>query len=233
MWGGRREGPQLMPRCKYQIVPQNLNFSINSKSWFHMETKIPSGAVVRESTYQCRRRKRRVLDPWVGKIPWGGNGNPLQYSCLENPMDRGVLLFSCYILSMRSNGLQHARLPCSLSPRVCSNSWPLSWWCHPTISVSVIPFSCPQSCPASESFPTSQLFASDGQRIAASASVLLNNIQGWFPIVLTGFISLCPKRTSRVFSVITIQNHQFFSSQPSLWSNSHICTCLLKNRSFD
>ena len=98
----------------------------------------------------------------------------------------------------------HARLPCpSLSPGVCSNSCPLSQWCHPTISSSVIPFSgCPQSLPASVSFTVSQLFESGGQSIGvlASASVLPMNIQGWFPLGWTGLISLLSKGLSKVFS---------------------------------
>ena len=96
--------------------------------------------------------------------------------------------------SWQPHGLQHARLPCpSLSPRACSNSWPLSWWCHSTISSSVSPFSsCPQSFPALGSFPTSWLSASGGQSIGASASVLSMNIQGWFPLGVTGLFSRCP-----------------------------------------
>ena len=106
------------------------------------------------------------------------------------------LLFSRQVVfsSMWSHELQHARLPClSLSPKVCSNSCPLNWWCHPTISSSVAPFSsCPQSFPASGSFPMSKLFASGGQSIgaSASASVLPMNIQGWFPLGLTGELNL-------------------------------------------
>ena len=114
-------------------------------------------------------------------------------------------------------GLQHSRLPCpSLSPEVCSNSGPLSWWCHPTISSSVIPFSsCLQSFPASGSFPMNWLFASGGQRIRASASVLPMNIQDWFPSGLTSLI-LLSKGFWRVFSSTTVWKHQFFGTQPSL-----------------
>ena len=125
-------------------------------------------------------------------------------------------------------GLQPARILCPpLSPRVRSNSCPLSRWCHPTISSSVSPLSfCFQSFPASGSFPMSQFFASGGQSIGtlASASALPMNIQDWFPLGLTGFISLLSKGLSRVFSSTTIQKHQFFSILPSLWSNSHIHT---------
>ena len=134
-------------------------------------------------------------------------------------------------------GLQHARLLSPpLSPRVCSNSCPLSWWCHPTISSSVVPFSSfPQSCPASGSFPVSWLFTSGGQSIGASvsASVFPMNIQGWFPIGLTGLISLQSKGLSRVFSNTRVQKHQFFGAQPSLWSSCHIHTWPLENHSFD
>ena len=104
-------------------------------------------------------------------------------------------------------------------------------WCHPTISSSVVPCSsCPQSFPVSTSFPMSQFFASSGQIIGASAaaSVLLMNIQGWFPLGLTGLISLQSKGLSRIFSNTTVQKHQFFGAQPSLWSNSHICSWLLE-----
>ena len=127
-------------------------------------------------------------------------------------------LFSIFVLSLLScsvmsnslwpYGLQHTRLLCPpLSPRVCSNSCPLSWWCHPTISSFATPFSfCLQSFPASRSFPMSQLFASGGWSIGASTSVsvLPVNIQGWFPLGLTSLISLQSKGLSRVFSGTTI-----------------------------
>ena len=131
---------------------------------------------------------------------------------------------------LRSHGLQHTSLPCpSLSSGVCSKSCPLSRWCHPTISSSVTPFSsCPQSFPASGSFPMNQLFPSGGQSTGASAStsVLPINIQGWFPLGWTGWISLPFKGLSRVFSSTTVWKHHFLGSQPSLWSNFHICTWL-------
>ena len=121
------------------------------------------------------------------------------------------------------HGLQHARLPCpSPDPRVYSNSCPLSQWCHPTISSSVIPFSsCLQSFPASGSFPVSQkawFFASGGQSIgaSASASVLPMNIQDWFPLGLTGLISLQSKGPSRVFSNTTVQKHQIVTKRGPL-----------------
>ena len=117
-----------------------------------------------------------------------------------------------------THGLQQARLPCpSPAPRACSNSCPLSQWCHPTISFSVVPLSsCLQSFPASGSFPVSQFFTSGDQSIGASASVFLMNIQGWFPLGLISWISLQSRGLSRVFSRTTVQKHQFFGAQPSL-----------------
>ena len=122
--------------------------------------------------------------------------------------------------SLQSHRLQHARPPCP-SPilGVYSNSCPLSRWCHPTISSSVIPFSsCLQSFPASRSFQMSQFFASGGQsiRLSASTSVLPMNIQDWSPLGWTGWISLQSKGLSRVFSNFTVQKHQFFGTRLSL-----------------
>ena len=119
--------------------------------------------------------------------------------------------------SLWPRGLQHARPPCpSPTPRICSNSCPLSRWCHPTISSSVVPFSsCLQSFPASRYFQMSQFFASGGQSVgfSASASVFPMSIQDWFPSGWTGWISLQSKGLSRVFSNTTVQKHQFFSAQ--------------------
>jgi len=120
---------------------------------------------------------------------------------------------------------QHARPPCpSPTPGVHSNSRPSSRWCHPAISSSVVPFSsCPQSLPASESFPMSQLFTWGGQStgVSASTSVLPMNTQDWSPLEWTGWISLQSKGLSRVFSNTTVQKHQFFGAQLSSQSNSH------------
>ena len=117
----------------------------------------------------------------------------------------------------------------SQSHGICSNSCPLSWWCRPTISSSVVPFSsCLQSFPASGSFPMGQFFASGGWSIGALASNLPMTIQDWFPSEVTGWISLQSKEVSRVFSNTTVQKHQFFSAQPSFWSNFHIHTPLLE-----
>ena len=145
-------------------------------------------------------------------------------------LETSSVQFSCSVVSdsLRSHGLQHTRLSCpSPAPGACSNSCPSSLWCHPTISSSVVPFSsCLQSFPASGCFPVSQFFASGSQstRVSASASVLPMNIQGWFPLGLTVLISLQSKGLSRVFSNTTVQKHQFFGAQLSLWSNSHIHT---------
>ena len=145
-----------------------------------------------------------------------------------------LLLFSCSVMSssLKPCGLQHARLRCpSLSPGVCSDSCPLSLWCYLTISSSTAPYSfCLLSSPASRSFPMNWLFASGDQSIgvSASVSVLPMNIQGWFPLRFTSFISLQSKGLSRVFSSTTIKKHQFFGAQPSLWYSSHIHTWLLE-----
>ena len=133
--------------------------------------------------------------------------------------------------SLQPHGLQHNRLPCpSPTPGVYSDSYPLSWWCHPTISTSLVPFSsCLKSFPASGSFQMSQYFASGGQSIgvSASASVLPVNTQDWSS-EWTGWIPLQSKGLSRVFSNTTVQKHQFFGAQLSSQSNSHIHTWLLE-----
>ena len=133
--------------------------------------------------------------------------------------------FQVMYSSLQPDELQHAGISCpSLSAWVCSNSFPISQWCHPTISFSVTPFSsCPQSFLASGSFPMNQFLASVGQRsgASASASVLPMNIHGCFPLGLIGLISLNPKGLSSIFSSTSVQKHQFFRAQPSLWSNSH------------
>ena len=145
----------------------------------------------------------------------------------------GSVQFSHSVVSdlLQPHELQHVRLPCpSPTPRACSNSGPSSWWCHPTISSSVVSFSsCLQPFPASGYFQMTHFFASGGQSIgvSASASVLSMNIQEWFPLELTDLISLQSKGFSRVFSNTTVQKHQFFGAHLSLWSNSHIHTWLL------
>ena len=148
----------------------------------------------------------------------------LQYMLLVFPSKYTSVEFSSSVMSdscssLQSHEPQHTRPSCpSPTPSVYSNSCPLSQWCHPGISSSVFPFSsCPQSLPASGSFPVSQLFSSGGQStgVSALASVLPVNIQDWSPLGWTGWISLQSKGLSRVFSNITVQKHQFFSIQLS------------------
>ena len=134
--------------------------------------------------------------------------------------------FSCSVVSdsLRPHERQHCPSP---TPGVYPNSCPLSRWCHPAISSSVVPFSsCLQSFPASEPFPMSQLFSSSGQSIGASGSALVlpMNTQDWSPLEWIGWTSLKSKGLSRVFSNTTVQKHQFFGAQLSLQSNSHIHT---------
>ena len=150
-------------------------------------------------------RKKFVTRTWLTTWFWRLSSHDLQ-----------VVLFSHSVVSdsLWPHGLQYTRLPCpSLSPRVCSNSCPLSQWRHPTISSSVTPFSsCPQSFPISGSFPMSWLSISGGQSIgvSASTSVIPMNIQGWFPLGLTSLILLLSKGLSKVFSGTTVRKHQFF-----------------------
>ena len=150
----------------------------------------------------------------------------------SGPISSIQFSFSVVSNSLRPHKPQHTRPPCS-SPTsgVHSNSHPSSWWCHPAISSSVVPFSsCPQSLPASESFPISQLFAWGGQStgVSALASFLPKNTQGWPPLEWTCWISLQSKGLLRVFSNTTVQKHQFFGTQLSSQSNSHIHTWLLE-----
>ena len=137
--------------------------------------------------------------------------------------------FSCSVVSnsLRPHESQHARPPCpSPTPGAYSNPCPLSWWCQPAISSSVVPFSCPQSLASSGFFPMSQFFAWGGQIIGVSASTsfLPMNTQEWSPLRWTGWTSLQSKGLSRVFSNTTVQKHQFFSSQLSSQFNFHIHT---------
>ena len=154
-----------------------------------------------------------------------------QHLCIcqkENPTQFSSVARSCPTLC-------DARLPCpSPTPGPYSNSCPLNWWCHPTISFSVIPFSsCLQSFPTSGSFPMSQFFASGGQSIgvSASASVLPMYIQDWFPLGWTGWVSLLSKGLSRVFSNTIVQKHQFFKLSLLYLSYPYMTTG--KSHSFD
>ena len=146
------------------------------------------------------------------------NKNSVQFSSIAQ---------SCQTLCDPMDCMQHTRPPCpSPTPRVHPNPCPLSRWCHPTISSSVVPFSSSPQFPTPGSFQMSQLFASGGQSIgiSASTSVLPMNTQDWSPLGWTGCISLQSKGLSRIFSKTTVQKHQFFSTQPSSQSNFHIHT---------
>ena len=164
------------------------------------------------------------------------NLQPLQFNSVQSSsVHFSSVTQSCPTLCDPMNCSARPLCP-SPTPGVHSDSHPLSPWCHPAISSLVIPFSsCPQSLPASESFPMSQLFAWGGQSIGvlASASVLPMNTQGWFPLGWIGWISLRSKGLSRVFFNTTVQKHQFFCAQLSLQSNSHIHTWHWKNHSLD
>ena len=183
--------------------------------------------VFRYTSYICNlfssgSEREFIYREWI--IKWSEQNRNKQN------IDKWSVQFSRSVVSnsLRPYKLQHARPPCpSPTPGVYPNSCPLSQWCHPTISSSVIPFSsCPQSVPASGSFQMSQLFASGGQSIgvSASTSVLPMNTQDWSPSGWTGWISLQSKGLSGVFSNTTVQKHQFFGTQLSLQSNSHIHT---------
>ena len=180
-------------------------------------------------TWQKRSCRNEVI--WVGKA-----ASQQLYKAHQGRDCLSLLLFSCSGLSdsLQPHGLQHSRLPCpSLSPGVCSNSCPLSQWCHPTISPSVSRFSSrPQY------FPDHSLYqwvgslpqvAKQSIGVWASASVLPMNIQDWFLLGLTDLI-LQSQGLSSIFSNTIVQKHQFFSAQPSLWSNSHIHTWLLEKK---
>ena len=161
-----------------------------------------------------------IKDEWIKKLWYIST---MEYS----------VQFSCSVMSdtLWPHGPQHARPPCpSPIPRVYSSSSPLSRWCHPTVSSCCPLLLLPSIFPSIGSFQMSQLFTSGGQSIgvSASASVLPMNIQDWFPLGWTGWISLLSKGLSRVFSNTTVQKHQFFGPQLSLQSNSHIHTWLLE-----
>ena len=169
----------------------------------------------------CGILQARILEwdtmPSFRESSWPKDWTQVSYiSCIGSVQFSHSVVFNF----LQPHEPQHTRPPCpSSAARVYPNPCPLSWWCHPTISSSVVPFSsCPQSFPASRSFPMSQLFASDGQSIgvSASTSVFPVNTQDWSPLGWTGWISLQSKGLSRVFSNTTVQKHQFFGAQLSL-----------------
>ena len=181
---------------------------------------------------QHRKKKKKKAQTWKTgplQIIAPPSSQSLSSSFLHS-LQFSSVQFSHSVMSnsLRPHEPEHTRLPCtSPTPGVYPNSCPLIWWCHLTISSSVIPFSsCPQSFPTSGSFQVSQLSASCGQNtgVSSSTSVLPMNTQGWSPLGWAGWISLQSKGLSRVFSNTTVQKHQFFGAQLSLYSNSHIHT---------
>ena len=193
-----------------QLICDPMDCSLPSSS-IHgtSQAKIPERVAISFS-----RRSFRPRD-WT-HVSWIGRQILYHWATWEALM----YIFSSIAQScptLQPHGLQPARLPCpSPTPRACSSSRPLSQWCHPTISSSVAPFSsCLQSFPASGSFPMSQVFASGGQSIgaSASASVLPMNIQDWFTLSLTGLISLQSKGLARVFLNTTVQKHVYFTTK--------------------
>ena len=177
-----------------------------------------------------RERRKEAPSHWLEPKIFAWLAGSLKSGQVETVFQFSSVQFSYSVVSnsLRPHESQHSRPPCpSPTPRVHLDSRPSNQWCHPAISSSVVPFSsCPQSLPASESFPVSQLFIWDGQSIGVSAlaSFLPKKSQGWSPSEWTDWILLQSKGPSRVFSNTTVQKHQFFSAQPSSQSNSHIHT---------
>ena len=192
---------------------QLVNFQLFHKRWKKPSWESPLPCPQFEHWVTCAIKIQRTLSK---SVTWIFKGRQMGFHFHDISVQ-----FSSSVLSdsLWPNGLQHARPPCpSPTPGAYSNSCPSNRWCHPTISSSVIPFSCLQSFPASGSFQRSQFFASGGLSIgvSASASVLPMNIQDWSPLGWTGWISLKSKRLSRVFSNTTVQKHQLFGVQLSL-----------------
>ena len=182
---------------------------------------------IRLSEYGVQGECKRNVERWLTSELSIGAWRSVYQQCSESwnnltKHPNGSVQFSRSVMSdsLQPHELQHARPPCSSpTPGVYPNPCSLSRWYHPTISSSVVPFSsCPQSLPASGSFPMSQLFTSGGQRgeVSSSTSVLPMNTQDWSPLGWTGWISLQSKGLSRVFSNTTVQKHLFFGAQLSL-----------------
>ena len=216
-----RDGGNCRESTHRLFEPITLSL-IEEVLWYFVSASI---SISYESIYSCFERSGYFLSFCVASM----NNIAL------TPWAPFFSQFSCSVVSdsLRPHGLHAACLAACPSPAsgVYSNSCPLSWWCHPTISSSVIPFSsCLESFPASGSFQMSQFFTSGGQStgVSASATVLPVNIQDWFPLGWTGWISLQSKGLSGVLSKTTVQKHKYFGAQLSLRSNSHIHTWLLE-----
>ena len=208
-------------------APPSLGFS-RQEHW----SGLPFPSPMRESESEVAQSCPTGSNPMDCNLP-GSSVPGIQTSPKSRCFQGTFVQFSHSVMSnsLQPHGLHHVRPPCPPpTPRVYSNSCPLSLWCHPTNSFSVVPFSCLQSFPVSRSFQISQFFTSGGQSIgvSASASVLPMNIQDWFPLRRTGWVFLKSRELWRVFSNTTVQKHQFFGVQLSLWSNSHTHTWLLE-----
>ena len=224
----------LWPLWPYHCKLISLSYSSTFINWMQPRCGEPGYRGNPGSTRQVRVLSPWMVERWHGPHTGGflGTCNPIQSPSLRHHLATrfSSVQFSRSVMSdsLLPHELQHARPPCpSPIPRVHSDSRPSSRWCHPAISSSVISFSfCPQSLPASESFPMSQLFAWSGQStgVSALASCLPKNTQDWSPLEWTGWISLQSKGLSRVFSNTTVQKHQFFGAQPSSQSNCHVHT---------
>ena len=191
---------------RFEIVQNNLTRHKYWGYWADFQTYLKWGISLRNHQIMWISKATEKLIPLLNRV---------QYIYIYTEFSRSVVSDSLW-----PHGLQYTRPPCpSPTPGLHPNPCPLSQWCHPTILSSVIPFfSCPQSFPESASFQMSQLFTSGDQSIGVSAlaSVLSMNIQDWFPLGWTSWISLQPKGLSRVFSNTTVQKHQFFCTQLSL-----------------
>ena len=226
-WWGRPEGWRLRKRVTFESKGSLL--TNQEELVLHIK---PRGILLPEFSLALRDISLLFysglqLIRWGPSTLWRAIYFIQRLKCKSHPKtptkkDSESVQFSHSVMSdsLQPHELQHARPPCpSPIPRVHPNPHPSSWWCHPTTSSFVVPFSsCPQSFLASGTFPMSQLFASGGQSIGVSASIsiLPMNTQDWSPLGWTGWISLQSKGFSRVFSNTTVQKHQFFSAQPYL-----------------
>ena len=220
-WDRNTRSPYLPPENLYTGQEATVRNRYGTRYRFKTGKRVCQGNKLSPCLFNIDTGTYCTLD----EVPAGSKIQFSSVQYLSQLLELGSQLFETPWMAAHQ-----ASLP-STTARAWSNSCRSSPWCHPTISSSVVPFSsCHQSFPASGSFLMTQVFASAGQSIgaSASASVFPMNIQNWFPLGLTGLISLKSKGLSRVFSNTTVQKHQFFSTQPSLWSNFHVHTWLLE-----